>query len=81
MGEKDSLTIYWKVPDGFDSNKPFYVVHFDALNRNYDKLETELSQNTPDLLAAKLVTVNGTDVYKRQKWESYPGEDSTGHHA
>lgn len=61
MGEKDSLTIYWKVPDGFDSNKPFYVVHFDALNRNYDKLETELSQNTPDLLAAKLVTVNGTE--------------------
>ena len=61
MGEEDSLTIYWKVPDGFDRDKPFYVVHFDALDRNYDKLETELSQNTPDLLAAQLVTVNGTE--------------------
>lgn len=61
MGEDDSLTIYWKVPNGFDSDKQFYVVHFDALDRNYDKLETELSQNTPDLLAAQLVTVNGTE--------------------
>lgn len=61
MGEEDSLTIYWKVPDGFDSNKPFYVVHFDALNRNYSKLEDELSRNAPDLLTAQLVTVNGTE--------------------
>ena len=61
MGEEDSLTIYWKVPDGFDSNKPFYVVHFDALNRNYSKLEDELSRNAPDLLTAQLVTVNETE--------------------
>lgn len=61
MGEDDSLIIYWKVPDGFDSNKPFYVVHFDALNRNYSKLEDELSRNAPDLLTAQLVTVNGTE--------------------
>ena len=61
MDEDDSLTIYWKVPDGFDSNKPFYVVHFDALDRNYSKLEDELSRNAPDLLTAQLVTVNGTE--------------------
>ena len=61
MGEDDSLTIYWKVPNGFDSDKPFYVVHFDALDRNYSKLEDELSQNAPDLLTAQLVTVNGTE--------------------
>lgn len=61
MGEDDSLIIYWKVPNGFDSDKPFYVVHFDALNRNYSKLEDELSRNAPDLLTAQLVTVNGTE--------------------
>lgn len=64
MGEEDSLTIYWKVPDGFDPDKPFYVVHFDALDRNYDKLEDELSRNAPDLLAAQLVTVKGDQYVK-----------------
>lgn len=64
MDKGDKLTIYWKVPDGFDSGKPFYIVHFDALDRNYDKLEDELSQNTPELLTAQLVTVSGTQYVK-----------------
>ena len=64
MDEGDKLTVYWNVPDGFDPNQPFYVVHFDALDRNYDKLENELSQNAPDLLAAELVTVKGSQYVK-----------------
>lgn len=63
-GEDDKLAIYWKVPADFDSTKPFYIVHFDALNRNYSKLEDELSQNPPDLLTTQLVTVNGTQYVK-----------------
>ncbi len=64
MGENDKLTIYWKVPDDFDRNQPFYVVHFDALDRNYGKLEDELSRNAPDLLAAQLVAVKGDQYVK-----------------
>ena len=64
MEESDKLTIYWKVPDNFDGDKPFYVVHFDALDRNYNGLENALTQNPPDLITAQLVTVKGTEYVK-----------------
>ena len=64
MEESDKLTIYWKVPDNFDGDKPFYVVHFDALDRSYDGLENALTQSPPYLIAAQLVTVKGTEYVK-----------------
>lgn len=35
MGNGQKLTVYWPVPDDFDSSKDFYLVHFDGLDRNY----------------------------------------------
>ncbi len=64
MGKDDKLTIYWKVPEGFDDSKPFYVIHFDALDRNYDNLDVELSGNQPDVIEPELVTVNGAQYVK-----------------
>ncbi len=64
MEESDKLTIYWKVPDNFDGDKPFYAVHFDALDRSYNGLENALTQNPPDLITAQLVTVKGTEYVK-----------------
>lgn len=58
LGENEKLSIYWPVPDDFDTSKDFYVVHFDALDRNYNNLGDELSKNGPDVLDAELVTVN-----------------------
>ncbi len=64
LGEDQSLSIYWKVPDSMDSGKAFYVVHFDGLDRNYDNLNTELKNNPPDMVPATLETINGTQYIK-----------------
>ena len=60
MGDGQKLTVYWPVPDDFDSSKNFYLVHFDGLDRNYKDIADELKDNPPDLHNTKLVTVNGT---------------------
>ena len=64
LGEDQSLDVYWKVPDGMDSGKAFYVVHFDGLDRNYDNLSAELEKNGPDVVPATLETVNGMQYIK-----------------
>ena len=33
MGEGQKMTLYWPVPADADTAEPFYIVHFDALDR------------------------------------------------
>ncbi|WP_302011154.1 S-layer homology domain-containing protein [Collinsella tanakaei] len=64
MGDGQQMDVYWPVPDDFDDGSAFYVIHFDALDRNYDSLEDQLADNGPEALSSELVTVNGTQYVK-----------------
>lgn len=92
MGNGQKLTVYWPVPDDFDSSKNFYLVHFDGLDRNYKNIDQALAENTPDIQKdAQLKNINGTQymifetdsfspfvlVYEK---ESGGGGDSGGTH-
>ena len=61
----NALTIYWplsdlEVPEGkvIDYSKPIYVVHYEGLDRDFDKLEDELKTHTPVLLDEDDITVD-----------------------
>ncbi len=92
MGNGQKLTVYWPVPDDFDSSKNFYLVHFDGLDRNYENIDQALAENTPDIQkGAQLKNINSTQyiifetdsfspfvlVYEK---ESGGGGDSGGTH-
>ncbi len=44
------MTVFWPYPKGTDEDTEFQVIHFDGLDRNYDNLETELQENSPEYL-------------------------------
>lgn len=44
------MTVFWPYPKGTDEDTEFKVIHFDGLDRNYDNLETELEENSPEYL-------------------------------
>ena len=59
----NALTIYWPLsdlPEGkvIDYSKPIYVVHYEGLDRDFDKLEDELKTHTPVLLDEDDITVD-----------------------
>ena len=35
LGDGQTIDLYWPVPDDADTSAPFYIVHFDALDRDY----------------------------------------------
>ena len=52
MGEGQKMTLYWPVPADADTAEPFYIVHFDALDRNYgttEEIDGLLQANPPEL--------------------------------
>ena len=52
MGEGQKMTLYWPVPSDADTAEPFYIVHFDALDRNYgttEEIDGLLQANPPEL--------------------------------
>ena len=48
-----NMTIFWPYPADADTNGKFHVIHFDGLDRNYDNLDTALSNNAPKVLTAE----------------------------
>lgn len=48
-----NMTIFWPYPADADTNGEFHVIHFDGLDRNYDNLNTALSNNAPKVLTAE----------------------------
>ena len=48
-----NMTIFWPYPADADTNGEFHVIHFDGLDRNYDNLDTALSNNAPKVLTAE----------------------------
>lgn len=59
-----ALTVYWPVPSDMDTGKDFYMVHFDGLDRNYNNIDAALEANTPEVIAAELVTISGAQYIK-----------------
>lgn len=61
MGAGQEMTIYWPIPGNMNTGKPFYVVHFAALDRNYKNLEATLAQdgNAPAVVTSELQTIGG----------------------
>ena len=58
------MTIYWPVSEDIKLDETHYVIHFDALDRNYDDMEAELSANTPEKILASPVTIEGKHYVK-----------------
>ena len=48
-----NMTIFWPYPADANTNGKFHVIHFDGLDRNYDNLDTALSNNAPKVLTAE----------------------------
>ena len=59
------ITVYWALPEGADRNDDFRIVHFNALDREYDNLDTMLAGNEPDVYTMNnglnIVRINGVD--------------------
>ena len=53
------MAIYWRAPEDLDENGRFYVVHFQALHRNYDNMDAELSAVPPMITPASLMEIGG----------------------
>lgn len=56
LGEDDTVTIHWPIPEDAKEGSAFYVVHFDGLDRDYD-VDTELE----GLLTDENITVYEKD--------------------
>lgn len=74
MGNEQKMTLYWPVPEDADTGDPFYIVHFNALDRSYgsvDDVGEILKNNPPELYRAadeenplNLVTIGGKQYIK-----------------
>ncbi len=62
------MTLYWPVPSDADTAEPFYIVHFDALDRNYgttEEIDGLLQANPPELYEdLKPVSIGNSAVYQ-----------------
>lgn len=65
LDEGQKMTMYWPVPSNMNTSKNYYIVHFEALDRNYDNMDQELETTPPTTVAGtSLVTVNGKQYIK-----------------
>ena len=65
LGKNQKMTVYWPVPSDMDTGKDYYIVHFEALDRNYDNMDEELQTAPPTTVeGTSLVTVNGRQHIK-----------------
>ena len=65
LGDGQTIDLYWPVPDDADTSAPFYIVHFDALDRDYEGAAGEqLKENPAEKLDGTLVTLNGKQYIK-----------------
>lgn len=65
LGEGQKMTMYWPVPSNMNTSKNYYIVHFEALDRNYNNMNQELETTPPTTVAGtSLVTVNGKQYIK-----------------
>ena len=65
LDEGQKMTMYWPVPSNMNTSKNYYIVHFEALDRNYDNMDQELKDTPPTTVAGtSLVTVNGKQYIK-----------------
>lgn len=59
LGDGQKMTMYWPMPSDMDTSKDFHIVHFEALDRNYNDMSSELAKNPPKVVESNLTTVNG----------------------
>ena len=65
LGDGQTIDLYWPVPDDADTSAPFYIVHFDALDRDYEgAADEQLKENPAEKLDGTLVTLNGKQYIK-----------------
>lgn len=65
LDEGQKMTMYWPVPSNMNTSKNYYIVHFEALDRNYNNMNQELETTPPTTVAGtSLVTVNGKQYIK-----------------
>ena len=55
LGDGQTIDLYWPVPDDADTSAPFYIVHFDALDRDYEgAADDQLKENPAEKLDGTL---------------------------
>ena len=59
MGEDQSLTIYWPVPDDAAENSEFHVVHYTEMDRQETTSESELESAETIMPDTNTTTING----------------------
>ena len=65
LGDGQTIDLYWPVPADADTSEPFYIVHFDALDRDYEgAADEQLKENPAEKLDGTLVTLNGKQYIK-----------------
>src|SRR5699024_587639 len=57
MGEGDSLTIYWPMPNDADRRGDFHVVHYHTMNR--ESIEDDLDDADKEILTGEAVRIDG----------------------
>lgn len=63
LGDDQSVTVYWPVPDDYVENGEAIIYHFDGVDRDYNT--GEVIENVDALIQIKpeMVTVNGTKYF------------------
>ena len=59
MGESDSLTIYWPMPDDADPYGDFHVVHYTEMDRENTMDESGLDNAAKEILTGEAVPIDG----------------------
>ena len=59
MGESDSLTIYWPMPDDADPYGDFHVVHYTGMDRENTMDESGLDNAAKEILTGRAVRIDG----------------------
>ena len=59
MGEGDSLTIYWPMPDDADPYGDFHVVHYTGMDRESTVGEEGLSGTAKEILNGEAIRIDG----------------------
>ena len=57
MGEGDSLTIYWPMPNDANRRGDFHVVHYHTMNR--ESIENDLDDADKEILTGEAVRIDG----------------------
>lgn len=65
LGDGQSMTIYWPVPEDYSEGGDALIFHFDALDRNYDgTVDAVLENDPPQVIETTVTEIGGRQYFK-----------------